>query len=371
MLNLCWVIPNTCSRRLPPQDPQMAAMREMPLMQQKQMGVLTATVGLVAGKEGASKITVKPEVFFGYPNEDIDEWLARFDMLSPNNAWNSERKLSIMPLYLGGTAMLWYRNIGIKCRTFEDCRSKMLTAFTASKPPLYADDKLHKRVQGETEPLESYAFAVQGLCSKVDPGMPDEKRRDYFVRGLRNDLKRTLLTLKPPTFDKALELTKMHETAIRATTLEEKQVQGLQQLEDYNPSMHHYTPTNPLLPPTTGSESKKGKEPNVHKGVHVVAKVENNQEALMQDLLSQIALMAKDMQDMKAKIGHLMTNPQQGASVTTNYGSRNIPTCTNCHRQGHLASNCYSRDRIQRGAWVPRAPGQGSSTQPNGRAPLN
>ena len=46
--------------------------------------------------------------FNGLPNEDINEWLSRFETLAKFHNWSQAKRLNALPLSLGGPAKAWY-----------------------------------------------------------------------------------------------------------------------------------------------------------------------------------------------------------------------------------------------------------------------
>ena len=59
------------------------------------------------GNGGNAKI----EPFTGHKTQDIGTWLAKFAYFSEFNNWSAKRKANALPLYLGGSAQIYYNNL--------------------------------------------------------------------------------------------------------------------------------------------------------------------------------------------------------------------------------------------------------------------
>ena len=51
---------------------------------------------------------IRPPVFSGKPDEDVLAWSRRFDTVARALEWDVTRKVTQMPLYLGGFAAIWW-----------------------------------------------------------------------------------------------------------------------------------------------------------------------------------------------------------------------------------------------------------------------
>ena len=73
---------------------------------------LTAVQAAIEGS-GQSGL-FKPRSFTGLPNEDIKEWLEKFDRFARFYNWSNAKKLGAIALLLDGPALAWYH-------TSRDC----------------------------------------------------------------------------------------------------------------------------------------------------------------------------------------------------------------------------------------------------------
>jgi hypothetical protein len=313
---------------------------------------------------------MKPENFYGLPTEDIEEWLDRFDLISQHNAWDAARKLQILPLYLGGTAMLWFRTVGSQFTSYEGLRQKFLGTFASVNPTYYAQERLNQRMQGDKEPLETYAFAIQSLCSRVDKSMSDTMRRDHFLRGLVSELKEKVIPMQPPSFDEAYRLARLYEHAHKVSYPSDRRMVGMQVLEDYNPLLLGYQPPNPLLPPVPSEKQSKYGQLH-HKGVHLIAKEAPVETSSLQDLINQVSALATEVRLLKDRMSKSEeeTSRQNKYVVTTQ--RKNIPTCTYCHKVGHIEATCFQKNPSLRNNVGQKGASSSQAVKPPGPNNLN
>ncbi|VDI13937.1 Hypothetical predicted protein [Mytilus galloprovincialis] len=62
-------------------------------------------------KPSPTKDIVKPTIFYGNLDEDIDSWLKIFDRIATANEWNRERKLNTLPAFLRDRAAEFYESL--------------------------------------------------------------------------------------------------------------------------------------------------------------------------------------------------------------------------------------------------------------------
>lgn len=165
--------------------------------------------------DAGSRLNLQPSVFEGDSSkEDVHEWLKRYEYISGVNAWNQARRCQVLPAYLSKAALSWYEQLSkVYQSSWDLLKEEMLKTF---RPMWYitdAESKLHNRKQGLKESVDSYAFAIADLITKVDPEMPDTKRVSHFVRGLTDELRKFVMPQRPATWSAALDAAKLCEYA--------------------------------------------------------------------------------------------------------------------------------------------------------------
>jgi hypothetical protein len=320
-----------------------------------------------------SRSNIQPEIFYGLPSEDVEEWFERFELIAQHNGWDDIKKRHVLPLYLGGTAILCFRSCGHQALTYIELKAKFLSSFASVNPAYFAQERLNSRHQGDNEPLEGYAFAIQGLCLKVDRNMPDTMRRDHFLRGLQAKIKERLIPMQPATFEEALRMARLYEHAYQVSHPGNKSLQHSVHLEDYNPTILGYKPKNPLFPPIS-SVQEKGRRSEQSAGMYLVSSTPEDPVQALAKQVSELAAVVKQLRDqVQLSTSHARPGPLSNQDLSK--ANSNRPSCSYCGKPGHKFDNCFKRQRLQQAP-----PGSGvqkneaakpSSTPSNIPHPLN
>ncbi len=128
-----------------------------------------------------------PPVFRGSPQEDVVEWLFRFQQIAQLNQWNPEQQLRNIGMSFEGSAQKWHWNVmsrPVPPVTFDALKEELLRAF---KPVNYEDHlelKLRSRKQCVDESFNDYFHDVVYMCGKIDPGMTERSKVQHLMRGL-------------------------------------------------------------------------------------------------------------------------------------------------------------------------------------------
>ena len=128
---------------------------------------------------------------------NISDWLVVFKQ---NTGSGDASRLSALPGALTGHALEWYcaqERRTDKPTTFKDYEEAMTKYFKRSSESIR--DELENRKQGATEESLEYFREVMRLCTLLDPTMSQEAQVRYLIRGLRPDIQRDMILLKPKT----------------------------------------------------------------------------------------------------------------------------------------------------------------------------
>lgn len=99
-----------------------------PIQRDIQVDIAPKIVATIEDQESdmSSPKIKEPSVFYGTPEEDAKDWLARFEEISEVNKWKTSR-LPYVKLYLEGTARQWL--LVNDFPNWDDFRGKFLNAF--------------------------------------------------------------------------------------------------------------------------------------------------------------------------------------------------------------------------------------------------
>ncbi|RWS00661.1 hypothetical protein B4U79_16836, partial [Dinothrombium tinctorium] len=136
--------------------------------------------------------------FNGFESEDVEEYLIRFERIADCNSWTQEQRKQHLPAYLRNAAESWhhsYHLLNPDC-TWDELKDTLKAAFPSSQQ-LVLQRSLLTHTQGPNDSIPSYFHFMRYLCDRVDPNMPEQKRKDYIIRGLRQPYLCMVLAANP------------------------------------------------------------------------------------------------------------------------------------------------------------------------------
>ncbi|CAC5372724.1 unnamed protein product [Mytilus coruscus] len=142
-------------------------------------------------KPSPTKDIVKPTIFYGNLDEDIDSWLKNFDRIATANEWSRERKSNTLPAFLRDRKDLCPRN-------YNHCIT--VTFF---------------RQDNEGQNVEDFASEINKLATRAYSDMKRDQKdvliKEHFIQGLKQDIKRFVILSNPTTFEEAFRSAKREE----------------------------------------------------------------------------------------------------------------------------------------------------------------
>ena len=163
-----------------------------------------------------TKEIVKPTLFYGNLDEDIDSWLKNYDRISVANEWSEERKLTTLPAFLRDRAADYYETLeeGQKLTFAALCENLKARFMPKELQSLYYSNLFLAR-QKEFQSVEDFASEINKLATRAYSDMPREQQdgltREHFVQGLKPEIKRFVLVSNPQTFEEAFRHAKREE----------------------------------------------------------------------------------------------------------------------------------------------------------------
>ncbi|KZS08161.1 Uncharacterized protein APZ42_027947 [Daphnia magna] len=171
-----------------------------------------------------------PPIFYGKKEEDVADWLERYESTAQYNRWGPNEKLENFGMHLDGTARKWFLCLGAVADwqdtpavvaapgvaavpTVPGLRTKFLTEFQAQHYSRYQEARLRQRKQRIEDSGKEYFYDVIDLCRKIDPGMTEEAKLDYLFRELKPTLLEKIWIVSPKTSTEFLAALKLHTEA--------------------------------------------------------------------------------------------------------------------------------------------------------------
>ena len=129
----------------------------------------------------------KPPTFRGATGEDVDAWIEEYEQVAAFNRWPDAEKRSSVVLYLQKTAKDWHHS-RVRAVQWPEFRAQIIAGFRSPNYQAELRRQLRTRIQQNEESALSFCYAVDRLCTRVDPTMLDFERMQYMVDGLSTEM---------------------------------------------------------------------------------------------------------------------------------------------------------------------------------------
>ena len=121
---------------------------------------------------------IDPGTFSGLSNENVCNYISQFETVAAASAWDDEKKNLFLPCFLRGSAKMWYddyiKHVVAADKTWENLRAALFSHFNSKSFKELALAKLSMRLQGDTEPFETYYYDVLNFCNVIDMAMAED-----------------------------------------------------------------------------------------------------------------------------------------------------------------------------------------------------
>ena len=269
--------------------------------------------------------SINPRIYDG--SGDIDEWLDHFNYIAKCNHWNEALQLSRIPVYLKGTAELWFSDFSrLAAESLEKLSMDLVfnglrEAFRHKNFRSMNQSQLICRVQGLNEPIHQYYYDMMRLCHRVNPLMAESEKLTHIMRGLKSTILEKVLVLEPKDCKDLLSKSKSVEEA--------------EYLANSRPSYNYFL----LQDRDKLDENSQNQSPNQSLSQSQTNPQSTNNPNEMQELCNAL----------KAIIGRIGSRYQQrkpwqnGNRNDQRRPSRTIdgrPVCYTCNIAGHYSTSC-------------------------------
>ncbi len=344
---------------------------------------LTAVQAALDGNSNSGLF--KQPTFSGLPNEDVNEWVIKFDRLSKFYNWSNAKKLGALPLLLSGPALAWYQTLPAETSNdFSALIEQLKNRFGAQNLEFIFRQELYSRKQGPNEPLSMYTEDIIRRCQRLS--LSDNDMMNVFINGLADNIKNHVILNQPKSFAEADNLARLRNAVnisggttshlgnaqgvAQAQRIKELEGQvnllmslasqkegaklnsppSIQALETEILAQSRPNPsTNPFLPLPTSEPASQ-------------ATSNFGMQEFKNDIIAAIDARLSNNQFQK-KSGNPQRFPSgyaRGRSLRTTDGQ---PICNTCQRVGHVARYCNSRPQFSVPQYQPRYPRQPFQSQ--------
>ena len=165
---------------------------------------------------GASNIA--PKFFSGLSTESAKTFLRKFNKYSDFHSWNDDKRLRSVPLFLTGSAEVWFSDLtpAQRPRDFQEFTEVFQNAFESESAKLIGSQIFYQLKQGDGESIDKFAARISSLGDRFD--MPPQARRNQFLAGLIPAIKTQVLAQSPPDLTTAVNKSLLAEAALVSAT---------------------------------------------------------------------------------------------------------------------------------------------------------
>ena len=122
--------------------------------------------------------------FSGARDEDPEDYLHRIIEGRSVIPVANEVILWLLPFFLSGIALSWYRVNQSRWRDFSRFAAAFRSRFGDSDFQLQLRQEIHRRTQGEREPAADYLMCMMALFNRLEPRMTEAEELSYADRNL-------------------------------------------------------------------------------------------------------------------------------------------------------------------------------------------
>eukprot|EP00794_Sanderia_malayensis_P018581 gene18581-biopygen15656 len=162
------------------------------------------------------------QTFSGKDEEDIAEWLIRWEVAANANNWTPQQQLTMMPVYLTRRAgrLFWRFPENVR-NSLEELKDSLDETFNTEEKRYLARQKLHEIKQGSKESVIEFSERVDKLVMKGHDGLDSAAQKDRiasecFIKGLRQEIKETVWEKCPNSFQEAVQSAERREVFLNS-----------------------------------------------------------------------------------------------------------------------------------------------------------
>ena len=173
----------------------------------------------------ASKsVFVQPDMFYGYPSNDVIDWFASFQRIARANEWDMPKCGRMVSAYLRGPAGDHFEKIPDEQKSsFAAIKKSLIEHFSPADMRRSTYSTLTARKQGKQEWVNEFASVVQRLVFRSFPcdasnEILEMTTRKHFILGLRPKLLNRVMMADPKTFSDAIHIALQEESLVEHHT---------------------------------------------------------------------------------------------------------------------------------------------------------
>ena len=130
--------------------------------------------------------------FSGSREEDAENYLTRLNEGGAICPVDDEVLLRLLPFFLLGIALSWYRSMQSTWRTFDQFASAFRSRFSDSDFQFELRQEIHKRTQGPRESVADYLTCMLAMYDRLEPPLSESEEISYAHKNLLPRLQLTI-----------------------------------------------------------------------------------------------------------------------------------------------------------------------------------
>ena len=277
-----------------------------------------------------------PEPFSETDQTDAPLWLRRYDIYADLKGWGPLQSLRAFPLFLRGTAAVWYDSLKpLHKVTFDRLKQAFKSRYFPHPTMRWIRlDEFHTRVQNMGESVQDY---VQIMLKKGnDLEKTDKETMETMVKGFKKYIAQYVMEKEPKTLDETLVLARKAE-AYRSTDRDEGMVELAQQIKDLKTNV-----TGEMA--SLRRAAVAAVEVNYQQGQQTQQRFSSqNVQSAADQRYRNNSTSIRGGKQQGPPFGRFSNNsPFQRPQEVPPYGRRNI-VCYCCGENGHIAPQCCYR----------------------------
>ena len=260
--------------------------------------------------------SVKMPSFGGNSDEDVNSFISKYNRIAEVQNWSESRKTRMLPFCFKDHAEAWFDSSPeSEQKNFSELTEALRQKFDSRSTKYRLRQELNERKQGNSESVADFVTDVRRICRRIK--LTDSEAVNYFVQGLRSDLREFVMLKEPQSLEQAEDFAKLKETVPEDRTLKGKMDKLIEMV----------------------SESKLQKENSNTIAAMSFGKDFNQGELLKRDIEKMVSeQVAEQLRHFKYKDrGH----PSGGMRNRRTADGR--PICNFCNKPNHIYSVCPVR----------------------------
>ena len=289
----------------------------------------------------ANQILFKPRIFYGEEREDPVEWMNEFKKAARINRWETDaQKRNAMEIYLKEDAEEWWLELmNVEAGnepTWEVMEESFWNTFNNRRWKNKALSELNNLRIRRNESIRAYAGQFKKICKRID-NLTEERKAEYFLRGLTPELASLALTHEKETVEDIVSLIEKYEEGRDITNRIEPKIKKRKEkryeIETESESESEEEAKRKIKKDYTKEKQKKKEEEKT--------KPEDD----IEELIKKMAQLKIQMAGMNNQGRNNYNNYSRNNNYSPNYRYRE-PRCFSCGKLGHLIRDC--RQQVQR-----------------------